>query len=41
METIGSDRAIDSNIDMQNEKIKKLEERIERLEALIEEISSK
>ena len=41
METIGSDRVIDSNIEMQNEKIKELEERIERLEALIEEVASK
>lgn len=41
METMGSDRAIDSSIEMQNKRIKELEERIDKLERLLEEICSK
>ena len=41
MESIGSDRVTDSNIEMQNNKIKELEERIEKLESLLEEMSLK
>lgn len=41
METMGSDRAIDSSIEIQNKRIKELEERIDKLESLIEEMCSK
>lgn len=41
METIGSDNITSSNMEIQNNKIKELEERVEKLEALIEEICSK
>ncbi|MBB6715241.1 hypothetical protein [Clostridium gasigenes] len=41
METIGSDNIGSGNVEMQNEKIKELEERIEKLETLLEDICSK
>lgn len=41
METIGSDNISSSNVEIQNSKIRDLEERIEKLEALVEAMSSK